>query len=324
VENYVGGKWTKKQVQAGMLLDSAITPSGNTIATSMWTVFLSKDHGETYTTVEGLGGLSQSANVWGDNQENFALVGSWAVSDPNSKVPTSISGVAYSTDAGETWSLSANVPAGMVRYGAFPTTNTWYISSGMWGESALKSSKKGKFALSERFEIGAVNELKSTGNTSETGWFGAVSKTTDGGKTWTQVFQTDLEKDTLYFNGISCSSESHCAVVAEGYDEQGQYKTVGYVTFDGGVTWTASLTTGDVGLMQIKFISELEGWAAGTSKQGRNLYGQFYHTNDGGKTWALQQSLQNCFAIDMDFAMNKGYAACSSSSGASCSVAVYA
>jgi hypothetical protein len=325
VENYKEGKWTKKQVQAGMLLDTAITPSGNTIATSVWTVFLSNDHGETYTAVEGLGGACQSANVWGDNKENFALVGSWAVKNEGDKVPTSVSGVAYSTDSGKTWAVSSSVPPGMARYGAFPSANTWYVSSGMWGESSLKNTNnKAKYALSERFELGATNELKASGNTSETGWFGAVSKTTDGGKTWTQVFQTDLEKDTLYFNGISCSSESHCAVVAEGYDEQGNYKTVGYVTFDGGLTWTASLSTADVGLMQIKFTSELEGWAAGTSKQGRNLYGQFYHTTDGGKTWALQQSLQNCFAIDMDFAVNRGYAACSSSSGSSCSVAVYA
>lgn len=65
------------------------------------------------------------------------------------------------------------------------------------------------------------------------------------------------------------------------------------------------------------------GWLVGTSKDGRNLYGQFYHTVDGGKTWTLAQSLNNCFAIDLDFAETTGFAACSSSSGSSCSVAQY-
>jgi hypothetical protein len=251
-------------------------------------VFFSNDNGETYTAVEGLGGACQSANVWGDNKENFALVGTWAVTDPNSKKPLTVYGVATSTDKGATWSVSSSVPPGYARYGAFPTENTWYVSSGIWGSSAELKASKGEFALSERFNVGKSG-FKSSANLTQTGWFGAVSKTTDGGKTWTQVFQTDLEKDTIYFNGISCSSETHCAVAGEGYDEAGNYKTVGYVTFDGGVSWTPSLTTGDVGLMQIKFLNELEGWAAGTSKQGRSLYGQFYHTNDGGKTWELAQ-----------------------------------
>eukprot|EP01040_Poterioochromonas_malhamensis_P010200 gene10200-11091_t len=331
VENYQNGKWTKKQVQAGMLLDAAISPAGNVVATSVWTVFTSNDGGSTYTAVDGLGGACQSANLYGPDREYFALVGTWAVSNPDSKVPTSVSGVATSTDGGKTWTVSSSVPPGYARYGAFPTENTWYVSSGIWGESALKASKTSrKFQFSERFEHSVSGQslldsrFKAGANMTETGWFGAVSKTTDGGKTWTQVFSTDLENDIIYFNGISCSSESHCAVVGEGYDNAGNYKTVGYVTFDGGNTWTPTLTTQDVGLMGVKFTSETEGWAAGTSKSGRNLLGQFYRTTDGGKTWNLEQSLTNCYAIDMDFAVNKGYAACSSSSGSSCTVAVYA
>lgn len=288
VEKYENGKWTKTQIQAGMLLDSAVTPSGNVVTSTVWNVFVSNDAGNTYTAVDGLGGACQSANVYGPNKEYFALVGTWAVTDPDSKKPLSVSGVATSTDAGKTWSVSTSVPPGYARYGAFPTETTWYVSSGMWGESA-KATKQHQ--LTERIVGGsfAERDLKASTNMSATGWFGAVSKTTDGGKTWTQVFSTDLDNDILYFNGISCSSETHCAVVGEGYDNEGNYKTAGFVTFDGGVTWTQSLTTQDVGLMQIKFISETEGWAAGTSKQGRNLYGQFYHTTDGGKTFELNQ-----------------------------------
>lgn len=41
-------------------------------------------------------------------------------------------------------------------------------------------------------------------NETQTGWFGSVSKTTDGGTTWTAVFSTNLETDYIYFNGEWC------------------------------------------------------------------------------------------------------------------------
>jgi len=68
----------------------------------------------------------------------------------------------------------------------------------------------------------SYNELPQGNSTvGATGWFGAVSRTTDGGATWTEVFTTDLATDYLYFNGISCSSETHCVVAAEGYNADG-------------------------------------------------------------------------------------------------------
>lgn len=307
-----------------MPLDAGVTPSGNAVVTSTWNVFVSNDNGQTYTAADGIGGVCQSVNTWGANKENFGLVGTWAVTQPGSKIPVSSSGVAYSTDAGKTWSLSAAVPSGDARYGAFPSDNTWYVASGQWDDSS--ESLQGKHAFTSRFSVGKGGSMSFTQskNVNVTGsqWFGAVSKTTDGGKTWTEVYRTSPD-EALYFNGISCSSDSHCAVVAEGEDEAGNPKTVGYVTFDGGVTWTASLVTADQSLIQVKLLNELEGWASGTIKQGRSYYGQFYHTLDGGKTWSVGQSLNNCMAVDLDFAENVGYAACVSSSGASCSVAIY-
>jgi hypothetical protein len=49
--------------------------------------------------------------------------------------------VAYSKDAGKTWNLSSNVPIEYVRYGAFPTEDIWYISSGIWGESYVTNEQ---------------------------------------------------------------------------------------------------------------------------------------------------------------------------------------
>lgn len=318
-----------------MILDAAVSPSGKTVSTGLWNVFLSTDNGASYTTVVGVSGVSQSANTFGSDRESFALVGTFVVKDSEISKTKSVGGVAASRDGGATWTVSADVPPEYARYGSFPSDNTWYVSSGIWGSSEKLSAEKlprGEHRLTERLVLGqkgyrmtstVTNSTMIKTGAGATGWFGAVSKSTDAGKTWTQVFQTNLETDIIYFNGISCGSESRCVVAGEGYDSDGNYLTQAYLTEDGGSTWNVVLKTNDVGMMQVKFISESEAWIAGTKKDGRNLYGQFYHSTDGGKTFTLAQSLVNCYAIDMDFATTVGFAACTSSSGSSSSVAVY-
>jgi len=334
VETYNGTKWTKRPVSGGLLLDGAITSTGVTVATSMLGILISTD-GKEFVTAAGVGGISQSANVYGANGDKLALVGSWITKNPDDKYPTSVSGVASSSDSGATWQLSANVPVGYVRYGAFPTDSTWYISSGMWSDAVNRVLPDEK-SMSSRFKFDKKNPekvsfIKPSGRylkkykTSEpTGWFGAVSKTTDGGKTWTQVFTSDMENDYFYFNGISCPSENHCVVVGEGDDGVGGSLNVAFTTFDGGVTWDRTLTAADASMMGVDFINDNEGWAAGTAIVGRNLVAQFHHTTDGGRTFKVEDTLTNCFLLDLDIASDgTGIAACASSSGSSCFAALY-
>ena len=137
------------------------------------------------------------------------------------------------------------------------------------------------------------------------------------------MFTTNLETDYLYFNSISCGSEQNCVVVAEGDDAAGNYLVVAYTTFDGGATWSQSLTASDVSLVGAKFVNANEVWLLGTSKSRANLLGQFYKSTDSGKSFVLAQSLDNCMGMDIDFGNEVGYASCLSSSGASCSAAMY-
>jgi hypothetical protein len=192
IEAYNGTKWTRTMVQGGLLLDAATSNAGISVATSMYQVFVSADAGKSYTVAPGIGGVSQAAYTFGANNDIFGLVGSWVVTGEN-KIPTSVSGVATSKDRGQTWELSSDVPTGFVRYGSFPSEQTWFISSGMWGSEAVSAGKQ----LSAFVNVDAVSSrvfvnerVAGKGkkvSEGETGWFGAVSKTTDGGKTWTQV-----------------------------------------------------------------------------------------------------------------------------------------
>jgi len=325
VENFDGTKWKKSRVAGGLLLDSATSKGSLSVATSMYYVFVSSDNGATYSNSTAYG-VSQSASIFNDGQ-SMGLVGSWILKPEAGKKPKTVTGVAVSSDSGKSWNYY-EVPGGYVRYGAFPSTNTWFISAGIWGSSADNESSKFR-RMSSRIKassdgISMDSEFKATRKSGEdSGWFGSVSKTTDGGKTFTEVLRTPSDA-IYYFNGISCSSETHCAVVGEGEDAVGNYLTLAFTTFDGGNTWAQTFTSDDVSLMGVKLISETEGWLGGTDKQGRNLLGQFYTTADGGKTWSLKQSLDNCVMLDMDFVDDMGFAACCSSNGSSCSVAKYA
>jgi photosystem II stability/assembly factor-like uncharacterized protein len=332
VEHYDGNAWAKTKISSLMSLDVAVLGSGATVSTGTSQVLVSAD-GKNYTVVDGLIGACQSANVYGSNSDKFALVGSWAVPDPVTGRPVPNYGVATSSDEGKTFTMSASVPAGSVRYGAFPSESTWFISSGMWGADPAVSSPWGSTLLSRRVSVdvtkgthhfnGVNGSPKQKLSTGETGWFGAVSKTTDGGKTWTKVLETNLFEDYLYFNAISCASEQNCVVIAEGDDSTGAYRTAAYTTFDGGNTWAKTFESSElVSLMGFKFASPDEGWMLGTAKVGRMLTGMFYRTTDGGKTFELYQSLDNCLGSDVDFAEGAGFAACCASSGSSCSVAL--
>jgi hypothetical protein len=353
IERYDGTKWGKeKGTGAGLLLDAAVG-STYTVATSILPILVSKDEGKKYTTVEDLGGASQSAHVIDDV---ISLVGSFVIPAADSK-PQTAYGVARSADGGDHWSVS-KVADGYCRYGAFPSENVWYVANGIWGNDPAAGEKFTResmsvsnhmkaamdsfqpYDFSARAKIGGVHiggvtfhdrpaVLTRGMNATETGWFGSISKTVDGGKTFSTVFQSDLTSDYYYFNSISCSSDSHCVAVAEGDDAvNGGYLVRAYVTFDGGVTWTNSLTkdvvpSNVVSIMGSAWIDDNEGWLGATAKDRSVLSGVFFHTTDGGKTYSVEQTLDNCFLMDMSFANGVGYASCSSSSGASASVAMY-
>lgn len=115
VERYDGSKWTKTPVSAGLIMDSAVSPSV-TVASSMFPIIVSTDGGATYVDVESIGGLSQSASVFGEGSD-IGLVGGFTTP---AKEPVKY-GVAHSPDAGSTWTISEIPGRGYVRYGAFPS-----------------------------------------------------------------------------------------------------------------------------------------------------------------------------------------------------------
>jgi hypothetical protein len=191
----------------------------------------------------------------------------------------------------------------IARYGAFPTQNTWYVASGAWPNQAVQYDAS---RVSHRVRIvpsttAPVNRFISAQNLLR-GYVGAISKTTDGGATWTKMFDSNGQ---YYFNQISCADADNCFAVGE----NGKMATV-LKTTDGGANWTPVLTlNGPYSLHAVDMLSTTEIFVSGgtvSSGADKELVGLYYRSTDGGATWA--KSVFNGYGWDMDFRNGVGYA----------------
>lgn len=198
---------------------------------------------------------------------------------------------------------------------SFPSENTWFVVSGSWPaqSSDVHTMLSGRLAVAPG-DINHLNnyhyEFWSLRSVKKDLYFGAISKTSDGGKTWTKVFDS---KNYFYLNQIDCITDSSCLAVGEGSSS-----TYILMTKDSGNTWDIALRLdGKYSLHSSKMITENEMWVAGgmlvedTSSIKENnmkLVGIYYYSDDGGETWAMTTS--DGYAYDISFA-NKdiGYAA---------------
>ena len=200
----------------GMNMDIAFTPAG--VAGCMATVSglqLTQD-GKTFHKVSDLIGVSQNVEAFGSS--SFGATGTFT----SKTTKKSVNGVAVSSNYGTTWDIyDIGLGEGYTaRYGAFPTATTWYVSSGSWPYDA--SAAKAEHKMSARLNVFNKDGKKTTEYTQPktkslrsstvTGYPGAISKTTDGGKTWTKVFDSN---GSMYFNEIHCNDEQNCMAVAE-------------------------------------------------------------------------------------------------------------
>ena len=330
--NYDGTAWTRQsgsnaQISSGLLMSAGLSPDNSLkVVSSMLPVFVS-DNSETYTTVPGVGGTIQSSSIF--NTNSIGVVGSLIVGKK------SINGVAFSTDRGTTWS-SSPVPSGYTRYASFVDGNNWLVSAGIWGNDTVSDSTLVHIEAKEEWSLGRhlragrkggkgkkPTSSGGEGETNSNGWLASVSKTTDGGQTWTEVLRGP-EGSTYYFNAISCSGQT-CLVVGEGDGADGGYLSVGFTSVDGGNTWSQTWNSADLySLMSAAMTSPTQGWLAGVTHSVKDgMVGQFYTTNDSGTTWTLAQSLPNCYPTSISFSSGQGAAACISSSGSTAQAALY-
>lgn len=195
-----------------------------------------------------------------------------------------------------------------VRYGSCPTASTCYVTAGLWGSSSASDKRH---RLTSRFAIGAKGELlvgepgpraavvgpdgskRAPQGYNETGYWGQVAKTSDGGATWSLVLD-DFESDQ-YPNDISCFDEATCVVVFEGLGAPRALSTT-----DGGATWTTftAADSGATSLMTALMVGPTEAYVA-----GGGLVGTVWHTTDLA-TWTASTTLATDAATLLSFTLN--------------------
>lgn len=329
---WASGAWNRNSLASGLVLDVAASKDNKVaVAATMAQIQVSIDQGKTWAPVPQVIGLSQSVeNFDGDS---FGCAGQFVTSRGGG-----FSGVGVSTDgAAAEWNLYPVEGATSMRYGSFPSATTWYLTEGMWntnetvshGLRAFEHLVDGEREMSSFLTLGGRKSrhahMSSVRDDSASGWFGNVWKTSDAGKTFTKVFST-APSDMWYFNQISCSSETNCVAVGEGQSSDGTSLTLAVVTNDGGATWTKTEFGSDyASLMAAKMVSDTEVWIAPLQAGRGKFQADFLHSTDGGKTFTLAQSLENCFSTDVESDPSGALVAstCLNAAGTSSTVAFY-
>ena len=250
---YLDEMWNKDSVDSLMVLDAAIMSTGEIISPGVGDLIYSNSSKPPYYRLElEYFVMSQSANVI-ESTGSFALVGSF---EKKSKDAETINGVMIMSPQGKIEGVyDINVPStNYARYGAFPTSDTWYITAGMWptdDEEVDELKKNGKKRLTRQLTLNGNKEVefnpspkpknKTTFTDGDTGYYMSISKTIDGGKTFTTVFSSP-QNSYYYPNGVSCWDENHCVVAAEGHDEDGNPLVFAFLSEDGGNTWSNTIT----------------------------------------------------------------------------------
>lgn len=217
-------------------------------------------------------------------------------------------GVATSKD-GKRWKnfdIGADPAVFPSRYGAFPSATTWYVSAGTFPSSNNTEyrhvshhfkihRKTGKFSVGPEMYIGQAPPaaVPAADSPSVNGFSAGVFKTTDGGSSFTQVFN-DVTSG-IYPNGIDCIDENHCIAVFEG--DSCHIIT----TADGGNHWAFAHNDTDpaCSLTYVEYLSSDEAWVSGGHLSSTDFSGHFWHTTDGAKTFELE-SIKGMFIFSMD------------------------
>eukprot|EP00567_Pseudictyota_dubia_P005918 CAMPEP_0197455168 /NCGR_PEP_ID=MMETSP1175-20131217/40067_1 /TAXON_ID=1003142 /ORGANISM="Triceratium dubium, Strain CCMP147" /LENGTH=300 /DNA_ID=CAMNT_0042988955 /DNA_START=8 /DNA_END=906 /DNA_ORIENTATION=+ len=227
-----GTHWSACPAKFGIdvLLLDVDAVDNSIVVSSVFGELYSDDGGDSFQPSLG-GGQSQSVRYLGptgDNGQKFGVTGFYG----------GVDGVGLSVDGGKTFkTFNAHVGT-QARYGAFPTDTTWYVAAGQWPENNNKVDRRVSRQRTEFMNPDGHFPARYTrpnyGANSDS-YKAVIAKTTDGGSTFTTVFN---ETGTFYFNAIDCSPKSadRCCAVGEAADSSEPGARI-YCTTDGGSSW---------------------------------------------------------------------------------------
>lgn len=295
-----GNTWTHGTTTqySALVMDAAASGPNNGIIGGAFDTQFSTDGGKTFSVTTGDKVVSQSAAAVRDpTNHNFFGVAGGDIRNGN--------GVGISTDGGATikfFNISAATT--LVRYAAYPSFHTWYVSAGEWPQTSEKDETIVQ-EISARIRVHKGKDGKlfrkyvdgTPKRVSDVGWAGQILKTVDGG----QTFESQYTTTDFYFNDIDCADETHCCAVGE--SDTGALAGSRIVCTQDGKTWKQTLFTegGDNSLLTVAALGAGEYWAGGGILESRNFEGVFPHSTNGGISWDNSSVVSKMYGNAMSF-----------------------
>jgi len=297
-----GNTWQTEQAPFElMFLGAAMQGNSAVVADELTLLWNNATIAGQYVFGNPVGGeFVTSQNVEAFNSQWYGVAGGEDFTDDN--------GAAISQDGGKTWNFfNASILKTESRYGAYPSTTTFYLSAGEWPENVNPSTEQTYFQKTNRLHFNRKSATEMSAQLFPTnedrtapgdpGWKAQIVKSSDGGKTWKSQF---YDEGNFYFNQIGCTSETHCCAVGEA-DSSAQPGIRFYCTWDG-TTWTRTFfnSNPDLSVLSLRWIDQNNGWAGGGNMNPFTFTGYFWQTTDGGKTWT-NQTVPGMYGNDMAF-----------------------
>lgn len=265
------------------------------------------------SNVTGVFHASQDAGAI--NSANFYQVAQWS----ETITGEAGNGVMLSSDGGRTWTGQNWNHQTQARYGSFVSPLEGFVTGGTWPQEDtvtdhLRAMAKGRKVTRLTESIALLDgeiyhiphkvlalsraPLNSMVRRANDEYIGKISKTLDGGKTWTTVYSVQGVR-SFYFNAIHCVSATQCWAVAEGLDSNGITMAQVVATSNGGTTWTTQTVVENGSLIGIRMLNSTMGWAVGgVHEPGKIAQGAFFQTTDG-KTWTQNGEIINTYIFNV-------------------------
>jgi photosystem II stability/assembly factor-like uncharacterized protein len=236
-------------------------------------IYSSLDGGQSWTLQWNANGAYLSTLQFLDALEGWAIGGNTFL---------------HTTNGGASW-IAAAVPPGTWSHGAAFFDRQHGVSVGEYGNITVTAD--GGAHWSTVRSIGSGPRLWDVGFASGSRGFycgetGALSLTTDGGLSWLPI-QSGGYGET---HAIHAFDAAHAWAASDG----GEILR----TVDGGALWERTVVAGfDVygRILDIEFVDASRGWAVGRQDDFGIGYGRIARTDDGGRTWDLQLSVDEAY-----------------------------
>lgn len=287
-------------------MNLGLATSGDRVVTAgLLTLLESTNGGQSYHKPLQFGG-----NI---SQSQYVAAGSNLLAAVGQDLFGTINGISVTTSTGAMQFSNISVLSAPTRYAALPGASTWYVSAGSWPSDEVDTELRAvpSKRLSRHWGVMQKPEAGVRGATgasvlplwrrrvheaTNNGFVAQIAKTTDAGKTWTQVYNDPT--GSFYFNQISCRDEQTCCAAGESDGGANAGARI-LCSYDGGSTWEQNLMVPGAAesMFTIRFMTNTEVWAGGATLSDA-LVGKFYHSTDAGKTWTMTQTLDGQYPND--------------------------